>query len=87
MDLMLGDYHLVSDSNQFTLYHITKSGEKAKNPGMTVENFVGHYPTIESAFKALPSRMLQRSSATTLREVADLLERYRLLIEMELKGA
>jgi hypothetical protein len=87
MDIVVGDYVLRSDPNQFVVYHITKSGAKAKTPGEQVENFVGNYSSLESAFKCLPSRMLMRSNASSLAEVVDLLERYRLLIETAMKGA
>jgi hypothetical protein len=87
MDLRIGDYHLISDTTQFILYHVTKLGEKSKTPGLPTENFVGYYPSIESAFKALPSKMLMRSNATTLLEVVDELAKYRTLITAALKGA
>ena len=87
MEIAIGDYVLRSDPNQFVVYHITKSGAKAKTPGEQVENFVGNYSSLESALKCLPSRMLMRCNANSLAEVAELLERYRLLIETALKGA
>jgi len=87
MDITVGDYRIVSDSRQFIVYHVTTKGEESKTPGEPVENFVGYYSTIESAFRALPSRMLQRSNCTTLTEVISELKRYSALIDEALKGA
>ena len=86
MEITVGDYKIVSDARQFTVYHMTEKTDKAKNRGAEAENLVGYYSTIESAFKALPSRMLMRSDCRTLKEVVDLLEKYRRLIELALKG-
>ena len=87
INIMIGDYKIISEANQFILYHVTKLGAKSKKPGADVDNFVGYYSSIKSCLLALPSRMLMRSSATSLREVMDLLERYHLLITDALKGA
>ena len=87
MDITIGDYKITSDATQFTVYHLTQKTDKSKTPGAETENFVGYYSTIESAFKALPSRMLMQSNCSTLREVFDLLEKYRALIDDAFKGA
>jgi len=50
------------------------------------DDFVGNYTTLESLLKAFPSRMLMRSTATSLREVVDELERYRLLIQESIEA-
>jgi len=86
MELKIGDYKIISEPKQFIVYHVTTLSEKSKTPGVATDNFVGYYSTLTSALQCLPSRMLMRSDATSLREVADLLERYRLLIEGALKG-
>ena len=87
MELQIGEYRLISDTTQFKLYHMSKAGEKAKIPGEDVENLVGYYSTIESALKALPTRMLIRSDAQSLAEVMLELKRYRGLIMDYLHGA
>jgi len=86
MEIMVGDYKIVSDTNQFVVYHVTKSGEKAKVPGSQVDNFVGNYSDFKTALKALPNRMLMRSNVSSLREAIDMIDRYRVLIDEATKG-
>ena len=90
MELKIGEFRILSDNRQFILY---KNRKKGTYPGLkppeddeTTEDLVGYYSNLTALFKAFPSRMLQRSDACSLREVIDLIERYRLLIEDALKG-
>ena len=91
MELNIGEYRILSDNRQFILYRNRKKGvyPGLKPPGEdeTTEDIVGYYSDLTSLFRAFPSRMIQRSSTTSLREVMDLLERYRLVIDDALKGA
>jgi len=91
MELKIGEFRILSDNRQFILY---KNRKKGIYPGLkppaddeTTEELVGYYSTLKGLFKAFPSRMLQRSDVCSLREVVDLLERYRLLIDDALKNA
>ena len=91
MELKIGDYRIESDKRQFILYEDRKKGTfpglKPPEDDKITEEVIGCYTTLTALFKAFPSRMLMRSDATSLREVADLLERYRLLIDDALKRA
>jgi hypothetical protein len=92
MKIPIGNkFYIESDKNQFILYAVRKKGSfpgvyEAKE-GETTDEIIGYYSTLMDCLKAFPSRMLMRSSATSLSEVVDLLERYRLLVESGLKGA
>ena len=87
----MGKFRIKSDRNQFILYAERKKGtfpgKDAPGKNETVEEWIGYYSTLTSLFKALPSRMLMLSDATTLRQAVDELERYRELIDAALKGA
>ena len=90
MEIEIGKFRIESDKNQFILYETRKKGAfrgKQAEDGDTTEDIVGYYSTLEQLFKAFPSRMLQRSNVTSLREVMDELERYRGLINESIKGA
>ena len=54
INIMIGDYKIISEANQFILYHVTKLGVKSKKPGADVDNFVGYYSSIKSCLLALP---------------------------------
>jgi len=90
MNIKIGNYRIESDKTQFILHFERKKGSfpgVEVKEGETTEEVVGYYSSIESLLLQFPSRMLMRSSATSLREVIDELERYRKLVQESIKGA
>jgi hypothetical protein len=86
MEIKIGQFKIVSDSTQFTIYEEKTTGEKAKNSGEIVDKVVGYYSTFESCLKAIPTKALLRSDATELWQAIQVVESYRDMISDALKG-
>jgi hypothetical protein len=86
MHITVGKYDIDSDAAQFILSQKRITGEKANTPGEETKTIIGYYSTLESLFKALPTRMLMRSDAVGFVRVLDEIKEYRLMIEKAIKG-
>jgi len=81
MRIVIGDFIITSDANQFVINRPHNPGDKSKQAGQTVDVALGYFSTLESCLKGLPRHICLRSEATSLKEILTELKKYRELIE------